>query len=474
MPSSSRTPFTSVPAVRRSRRRMIAALSVVLIAAGAGPVAATPGELTQLEDTDACVSHTGTDGACSDGKALETPGSIAISPDSKFVYVAATGSDSLAVLQRDTTSGALTQLEGTDGCVSDNGTGGACGNGRALVGPVAVTVTPDGKFLYATSQVSNAVSAFKRNKATGGLTQISGKNGCIGEGGSAGDCNEGRALDRPYGLVVSPDGKHIYVASENSYAVAAFLRNKITGVLTQLQGLDGCVSEGGTGGQCAEGHALREARALAISPDGKHVYVASEASNAVAAFARNKTKGYLTQLEGQGGCVSETGTGGTCADGKALARPVGIAVSPDNKHVYVASEGSNAVAVFGRNKLSGVLTQLSGTDGCVSADGTGGCSVAAGLEGVRGLDISPDGKQVYVVSQTANAVVVLGRNKTSGALSQLVGTAGCVSADATGGECAEGIALDGARAVAVTPNGHQVYVGSHQSDAVAVFSRATR
>jgi len=47
--------------------------------------------------------------------------------------------------------------------------------------------------------------------------------------------------------------------------------------------------------------------------------------------------------------VSENGSGGDCADGKALNSPISVAVSPDKKSVYVASNNSNAVAVFSRS-----------------------------------------------------------------------------------------------------------------------------
>jgi hypothetical protein len=60
------------------------------------------------------------------------------------------------------------------------------------------------------------------------------------------------------------------------------------GLLTQLGGTAGCVSEAGTGGACADGRALDGAFAVAVSKDGKHVYVGSNLSAAVAAFARAK------------------------------------------------------------------------------------------------------------------------------------------------------------------------------------------
>ena len=86
---------------------------------------------------------------------------------------------------------------------------------------------------------------------------------------------------------------------------------------------------------------------MAVSPDGKSVYVASIGSDAVARLNRNTTTGAITQPAGSAGCISETGAG-PCADGHALGGPFGVAVSPDGKSVYVASHFSDAVARFDR------------------------------------------------------------------------------------------------------------------------------
>ncbi len=386
-----------------------AALAILL--AGAGSAWAAPGALTQLEEPDGCVSHTGSDGSCADGRALQDPTGLAITSNGRHLYVAATGSDAVVLLRRNTLTGVLTQPDGSEGCVSKDGTGGLCEHGGPLIGPVAVAISPDSKFVYVASQTSNSISVFKRNLTTGALTQVPGAGGCVSQDGSGGACAVAVALDRPYSIAISsPGGTHLYVAAENSYAVTAFKRNTTTGVLTQLAGTAACVSNDGSGGACADGRALREARWVSIAPDRKHVYVAAEGSDAVAVFKRNGITGALTQVAGAGGCVSETGLDGAdgpCGDARSLSQPVALAVSPDNKHVYVASLGSGAVAAFVRNRTTGVLSQLADTAGCVNETGSDGCAVGAGLTGARGVAVSPDGKHVYVVAQTGNAVAAV-------------------------------------------------------------------
>jgi 6-phosphogluconolactonase (cycloisomerase 2 family) len=397
---------------------------------------------------------------------------VTLSPDGTSVYVASETSRSVSIFARDATTGAITQLAGTEGCVSDSGTAGACADGTALVGPRAVAVSPDGKNFYFPSSFDAAIAVFARDATTGALRQLAGTAGCVSETGTAGACADGTALDGARGVAVSPDGKSVYVAAFFADAVATFSRDESTGALSQLGGPDGCVSETGSGGACADGTALDGVRSVAVSADGKNVYAASETSGAVSVFARNATTGALTQLGGTVGCVSQTGTGGACIDGRALTGAGDVTVTPDGSYAYVASLGSDAVVAFSRNGTTGALTQLAGTGGCVSETGnSGSCVDGTALDRSRSIVVSLDGKSVYVASENSDAVAVFSRDATTGVLTQLAGTGGCLSETGTGGACADGTALDGARSVAVSPDGKSVYAASFYSSAVSIFSR---
>jgi DNA-binding beta-propeller fold protein YncE len=176
----------------------------------------------------------------------------------------------------------------------------------------------------------------------GALTQPAGKAGCISEDG-AGPCADGHGLAGGVDAVAaSADGRNVYATTHTG--VARFRRRSTTGAIVEPPGRAGCVSEDGSG-PCANGHGLSGAGAVAVSRDGKSVYVAT--ANGIVRFKR-KHDGAVREPAGTTACVSEDGSG-PCVDGRALAGAYGVAVSRDGSSVYVASLTSAAVARFKRD-----------------------------------------------------------------------------------------------------------------------------
>jgi DNA-binding beta-propeller fold protein YncE len=116
--------------------------------------------------------------------------------------------------------------------------------------------------------------------------------------------------------------------------------------------------------------------------------------------------GDLTQPGGTAGCVSDTGAG-HCVNGHGLRRPYSVAVSPNGKSVYVASQGS--MGRLNRNPTTGAIAQPAGTAGCISETGADSCANGHGLDLPRSVAVSPDGKSVYVASFFGSAVPRLNR-----------------------------------------------------------------
>lgn len=449
-------------------------LATLFIASQAN--ASTIGSITQLAGTAGCTTDSNTPiSGCAGARALGGVSpffgsrSVALSPDGRNAYAAAFTSDAVAVFDRSSSSGALTQKSGSSGCVALTAAVG-CAIGRGLIRPTSVAVSPDGKSVYVASIVGNSITVYDRNARTGSLKQKSGAAGCIVEQALEG-CAVGRALGGADVVVVSPDGKNVYVGAFNSDAVAVFTRNRSTGSIAQKSGSAGCIAESAIAG-CASGRALDGAEGLAISPDGKSLYVGAAVGSAVAVLRRNRSTGGVSQQTGTAGCWAFQAANG-CAEGHGLIGADSIDVSPDDKNVYVASGIGKSIAAFRRNRSTGGLSQLAGVAGCY-AQATytlGRCATGVQLDGPEGIIVSPDGNSVYVGSFFSNAIAIFDRVDYTGTLTQRAGPNGCVVEPATSG-CNTGRALQGANGLAISADGRRLYVGASGSNALDVFSRA--
>ena len=182
-----------------------------------------------------------------------------------------------------------------------------------------------------------------------------------------------------------------------------------------------------------------------MSPDGKDVYATSVASNTVVILSRSRSTGSLTQLGSGAGCIANVATPG-CATGRALAGPDIVAVSPDGKSVYVGAFKGSALGVFSRNTSTGALTQPTDTTGCIVEIPTAGCATALALANPEGLTVSADGANVYVAAPGSSAVDAFTRNTSTGALTQATDGSGCIVSSPLAG-CTPGVQLAGADAV---------------------------
>jgi DNA-binding beta-propeller fold protein YncE len=267
-------------------------------------------------------------------------------------------------------------------------------------------------------------------------------------------------------VAVSPDGLNVYVGAFFGNAVVAFSRDPSTGVLAQLPGTTGCIATATAG--CATGIGVGAIEGLAVSPDGASVYAAAAASNALTELARDPSTGALTQLAAPNSCISNAVLTG-CTQGRELGGANAVAVAPGGESVYATSLLSNSVTAFDRTAGTGVLAQMEATNACLVFLRSAGCSFGRSMQGPEGLDVSPDGKSVYVSSFETGAIGVLSRN-SKGAVRQLPGAAGCLARKQVQG-CTLARAVAGVSSVAVSPDGRNVYATANESNAVDVFRR---
>jgi DNA-binding beta-propeller fold protein YncE len=252
---------------------------------------------------------------------------------------------------------------------------------------------------------------------------------------------------------------------------------KAPGALRQLQGKRGClVDRSSKAGGCGSARALdgpgpfMGSRAIALSPNGRHVYVASSNSDAIAIFSRDRQTGVLAQAAKAKGCIAARGASG-CAKAIGLNEPNSVALSPDGQNVYATSRAGNSITVFRRNPKSGALKQLPFGTGCISGLSIPSCAVGRALLAPDVVVVSPDGASVYVGSFFGSSVATFARNPLTGALTQPGGTAGCIAEEPATSGCATGTALKSVEGLAISGDGDSVYAATALSNAVVELSR---
>jgi len=239
---------------------------------------------------------------------LGFPIAVTISPDSRFVYVTSpSGTGSLTAFS--IKDGKLKFLQHHEGA-----------NDR-MKGARLLAVDPQGEFLFVACCKSHCLTVFDRDVKKGDLRLLDyypdGNEGC-------------NLLEGAHGIACSNDGRHLYVSSgrwggDNGITVFEILQREVLELVQELE----------------VGEELKEFDAgnfIRISPDGKYVYATGAKSNNVLCLERDVRSGslkYLHDLRVDG----KTDLGGMMAD---------VYISKDNRFVYTACEGGGQLHVFER------------------------------------------------------------------------------------------------------------------------------
>jgi hypothetical protein len=439
------------------------------------------------------------------------------SADGKSVYVAtedpADNGVDIAELARGG-DGSLSELPSPDNCVEPTGGTGGCGttDPQLLYGINAFTnkpafdetrmaISPDGQNLYV--DTSNGIAEYSRDPTTGALTPLP-SGDCIAYISST-TCafTQQEQVAHAAAMLVSPNGKTVYVATLNdcSFALSAKRSGRARSISAATapaddQNLDCSTSSGHfaaadiavltrdpttgvlTPGPCYDNSAtpqnnptcsggfdgLYSMTSLALSSDGRFLYVSSDSNAASAggtdpfgALSRDPgeitelsvdpSTGALTQIGGAGACVTAgTGCGNAGDTGipevPGAADPQQIVLSPDGLNAYVTgaqyieTTSGNGPLVgttlieLSRDPNSGALTPIADAtcftgyhEACGTAGGPGAnVTQVPGLTGAEALAISPDGDSAYATAQntgTNSAVVEFSRDATTGLLTPL-------------------------------------------------------
>ncbi len=439
----------------------LVALTLAALAISATPAHGNvPGTLSQL----GCILDASQTLDCAAGRGLRDAAYMAFSPDGRFLYVPGRGSDAIAILRSDPITGLLSQDAGPAGCVGGGSDAPAdCAPVSGLDRPSGIAMTPDGGAVFVASTIAGTLTVFARDAGTGALSPA----GCFQDAATTAPiagCTPVAGLDGAVGVAVTPDGRSIYVAAEDASAIVLFARDPASGALTPA----GCLAHRATGStaSCTEVGSLSAVRSLAASADGMSLYAASPSSNAVVAFARDPGGG-LTKV----GCLSgDDGAGQdpACGAATALGYAQQVAVSPDGRFVYVNATDSAALVAFTRDAATSGLTQVPPPEGCRSDFdfGPATCEAAPGMAQSLGIAMTPDGRFLYTGSFTYGSVVSFARDPQSGLVVPL---GRCISSGDS--RCVEGTGLQRAGYVALSPNSRFLYANSTGGGGVAIFAR---
>jgi 6-phosphogluconolactonase (cycloisomerase 2 family)/HSP20 family molecular chaperone IbpA len=212
-----------------------------------------------------------------------------------------------------------------------------------------------------TNHDSNDISGFAIDASTGTMTPVPGSPFATETG--------------PVAVAVTPDAKHLYVASGTSSAISQYR-------IASDGELDSIGSPVAVGGRPTK---------LAIDPSGRYLFSTNREDGSFSTFSIDSQSGELHPLKN-----SPIATGGS---------PWAIAVSRDGRFVYIGDSSAGTVSVYSIRESSDVLQQIAGSPFPIDLP-------------ADTLAISASGKHLYVGSSVAQSVAVYALDALTGSLSR--------------------------------------------------------
>lgn len=229
-------------------------------------------------------------------------------------------------------------------------------------------------------------------------------------------------------IAITPDGRHVYVGS-----LKVDMVNPGNGGMTQAFSKISVLDVGAQGGLIPNAKAVVQGPlamyGLTVDRSGKYLYALGSNNNAVQTYA----------IDAQGALSSA----GYVATGNA---PYALVTTPDGRYAYVSNLADNTVSIYALNQ--GVLTPVQ------SRSFTNPVPVGGGFP--QTMVVAPDGRSLYVLSSEQNY-----RNTQGGVAAFTIDVATGALTPLLKNLLAPGHIMNG---MAMTPDGRFVYASSHVDD----------
>lgn len=351
------------------------------------------------------------------------------------------------------------------------------GDVQGLRGASAAAISRDGTNVYVVGALDDAIVVFERDPETGTLDFLE-----YHQDGVDGVEN----LRSPSDVVVSPDGRHVYVTSELDDSLGVFRRvsfGRLGFVRSYVSYVDGIWGIGG-------------ASAVTVSPDGTLVFVTGRFEDSLAVFSRSPTSDDLILSDVESSYYGSPGLTGASD----------VSVSPDGRHVYATGEIDDAIAIFAKDPTQDAIAFVDWLPNGVNG--------VTGLSGASSITLDKMGAFAFATGSWSDALAVFSRESSTGLLfpetvysnsqAGIEGLAGasdvtldvsselvCVTGSAddsivlfqratdspelrftellqNGSGLVEG--LDGASSIAASPDGHHLYVTGAYDDSIVTVA----
>ncbi len=378
-------------------------------------------------------------GGAVDGMSL--PEQLATDGARESIYVTGVSSDSVVVFDRDVADDDTLIFSGfeADG-VDDPGDGAPTVDG--LTGVEGIALAPDDSQLYATGKDDGAIARFDRTSDT--ELEFAGRDPEFSVGPVE-------------GVGASPDGNNVYTANGEADSVGVFSRagdGSLTPVETESDGADDPDDPGGAVA------GIDGTFDVLVSPDGEHVFATGYVGQGLASFSRDAGTGALSFV---GSAIDEEIDPVSGLEISGLIEATGMAFSPDGKFIYVTSNSDYSISTFELDGATGApiyRQTLFDDEGDVPKDG---------LYGAWDVEVSADGKYVYVAALDGDAVSVFSRNAASGLLTYVETEFDQVDDPTDAGGAVTG--MSDPEDLVLSRNGEQAYVVTSGDGSVLRFER---